>query len=403
MMPQGPAPSAAPEAWLTWLRAWHVFFLTVLVCVTGLVLANPDRAVDAAIIALTTGLLLWYGISVRLGPPFWQARQPALVAYLIVGWTLWFLLARQDATFMLALALLFPQLFIYAEMRIAAALSTLLVLLSVVVLAETSGGLSPTWLAVGAAMMGGTLVTAGFIDGIIRQSDERRRLIEQLAATQDELAATQHRAGVLAERERLAGEIHDTLAQGFTAIIMQLEAARTADDPSKHLAQAGQTARDSLAEARRFVWALRPPALEDTHFEAGLRGTVERWSSAQGIPADLTVTGSPAAHLPPAVELAALRVLGEALANVARHAAAQHVTVTLSYMRDTLVLDVQDDGRGFDPQAPYSPAPDGGFGLDGMRTRVADLGGTLTIESGPGVGTTIAAAFPLDHLPEPPP
>jgi signal transduction histidine kinase len=222
---------------------------------------------------------------------------------------------------------------------------------------------------------------------------ENLRLVEQA-----------RRAGLIGERQRLAHEIHDTLAQGFASIVMNLEAADAilpaghySTQAQWHLGQARLTARESLAEARRLIWALRPKLLEEAPLPDALARLIERWSEASGIAAHATVTGSPR-QLQPEVEATLFRVAQEALTNVRKHARANRAALTLSYMHDRIALDARDDGTGFDPgiigEAPSS-THEGGFGLGTMRERVERLGGTLSIESAPGEGTTLAIELPL--------
>ncbi len=207
------------------------------------------------------------------------------------------------------------------------------------------------------------------------------------------------RAGVLEERQRLAHEIHDTLAQGFTSIVTNLEAAEGAlkRDHSalrRHLDQALAVARESLSEARRLVWALRPEPLEDASLPEALRRLAERWSSSSGVPAEVFVTGEPRS-LPADSEVTLLRVAQEALANVRKHARAGRVAITLSYIGDRVVLDVRDDGVGFDPSSLPPGTGGSGFGLRSMRERVGRAGGTLSVESAPGEGTALSAEVPV--------
>ncbi|MGH2534516.1 MAG: sensor histidine kinase [Thermomicrobiales bacterium] len=241
-----------------------------------------------------------------------------------------------------------------------------------------------------------------YIDAIIRQSSERGQLIDELHATRGQLAAAQWQAGRTAERQRLAGEIHDTLAQGFASIVMNLEAADgalkggTPDLPTveRHLDQARRTARESLTEARHLVWALRPAPLEQDGLHEALKRLAARWSEESGVGLVTAVHGAPRT-LHPEVEVTLLRAAQEALANVRKHAGATRVTLTLSYMEDEASLDIQDDGGGFDPAARNGAnSTQDGYGLAAMRARVEGLGGTLSVESAPGQGTTIAAAVP---------
>lgn len=203
-------------------------------------------------------------------------------------------------------------------------------------------------------------------------------------------------AGTNDERRRMAREIHDTLAQGLIGIVTQLQAAeqaasRTPGDPTgwrRHVMAATQLARESLTEARRSVGALRPEPLEGCRLGEALTGVAGRWSALNGIPVQVTATGT-ARPVNPEAEFVLLRATQEALANVARHAHATRVGVTVSYMENEVALDVRDDGVGFDPALR-----DHGFGLIAMRQRIAALSGTLQVESEPGGGTAISACVP---------
>ena len=166
-------------------------------------------------------------------------------------------------------------------------------------------------------------------------------------------------AGVTEERQRMAGEIHDTLAQGLTGIIAQLEAAdHTRDDEgelSRHLGQAAALARSSLTEARRSVRALRPGQLEQASLPEALAELARGWSEQTGVAARLDTTGTPV-RAGADVEAALFRVTQEALSNVAKHAQAGRVQLTLSYTGDMLLLDVADDGTvGAEPRRRGQP------------------------------------------------
>ncbi|MEV5327020.1 sensor histidine kinase [Nonomuraea sp. N2-4H] len=244
-----------------------------------------------------------------------------------------------------------------------------------------------------------------FGDMINDQSVRRQQMVEQLAATNARLEETMREnaglqaqlllqareAGVTDERQRMAREIHDTLAQGLTGIITQIQAAVKAEDDRdawrRHLDNAARLARESLAEARRSVHAVGPAELESARLPEALADVVRRWESVHGVPAAYTTTGT-ARPLHPEVEVTLLRVCQEALANVAKHARASRVGVTVSYMDDVVTLDVRDDGRGF------VPGTGGGFGMTSMRQRVSALDGTLEIESEPGTGTAVSATVP---------
>jgi signal transduction histidine kinase len=222
--------------------------------------------------------------------------------------------------------------------------------------------------------------------------------LEENAALHRQLVAQAREAGVLDERQRMAREIHDTLAQGLTGIITQLAAATQAREESAerehHLAAAAELARESLREARRSVAAMTPEALRDSKLPDALRDVAARWSELHHVPAQVTSTGA-AQPLRPEIEVALLRTAQEALANIAKHAHASRVGVTLSYMGDVVTLDVRDDGIGFPSERANRVAGErGGFGLTAMRQRALALGGTLEIESEIGSGTAVCASIP---------
>jgi signal transduction histidine kinase len=249
------------------------------------------------------------------------------------------------------------------------------------------------------------------------QSLQRKRVIAELAdangkleaamaenaALHAQLVAGAREAGVRDERERMAREIHDTLAQGLTGIVTQIQAAEQASgrpaDWRRHLDNAVRLARESLSEARRSVHVQGPEPLEHKGLPEALASVAQRWSSVNGVPTEVVTTGM-ARPLHADVEITLLRTAQESLANVAKHAAASRVGLTLSYMEDLVTLDVRDDGVGFDPaavregQRDGTRHADGGFGLIAMRQRVSRLAGELEIESEPGGGTAIWACVP---------
>lgn len=235
------------------------------------------------------------------------------------------------------------------------------------------------------------------------QTIRRKKLIAELAEANEKLEAamaenaglhaqllTQAReAGVLDERQRMAEEIHDTIAQGLTGIVTQLQAAEGSPEWRRYVRTAAQLARDGLAEARRSVQALRPQVLASARLPEALGEVVRTWTAVNAVPAELTVTGT-VAPLLPEIEVALLRTAQEALANVAKHAGASRVGLTLSYMEDLVTLDVRDDGCGFTP----GTVPGDGFGLTVMRERIGRIAGQFAVESEPGTGTAVSACVP---------
>ncbi|GLZ34408.1 hypothetical protein Lesp02_65950 [Lentzea sp. NBRC 105346] len=192
-----------------------------------------------------------------------------------------------------------------------------------------------------------------------------------------------HEAGKLSERVRLSREIHDTLAQGLSSVHLLLQAADqewdAAPGPAReHVRQAAVVARENLAEARRFVRELAPPALDGGSLPEALRNLCD----------DVRVVGTPyPLHVD--TEITLLRVAQGALANARQHAFASRVVVTLTYLNGEITLDVCDDGVGFDPSVGR------GYGLRATEQRVEALGGRVTVESAPGEGTVLAVSVPV--------
>jgi len=237
---------------------------------------------------------------------------------------------------------------------------------------------------------------------LFREARERDALIADLVATRDQLAAAEREAGIQGERARLAREIHDTVAQGLSSIQLLLHAVERADETHpaiEHVRLARQTAATNLRETRRFIAELSPVALDEQTLIGALERLAAATTQASGLPVHVHLSGD-AVTLPMNVETALLRVAQSSLANVVQHAAAGTAELTLTYMDDMVSLDVVDDGAGFDPAlVRSSPATGGSFGLTAMRDRIAQLGGTVAVESAPGRGTAIAVSVPAGDLP----
>ena len=257
------------------------------------------------------------------------------------------------------------------------------------------------------------VVSRGQVE-LVREVIERQRLVRSLVAAQEEaealhadLAQAHREAGALAERTRLSRDIHDTLAQGFSSMLLLARAGRAAPEPERLptlLEQIETTAATGLDEARRVVGALAPRDLEDAGLPSALRRALDALGRETGIATELRLDGEVGA-LPTTVEVALLRTAQGALANVRRHARADRVVVSLSELEDSVRLDVVDDGVGFDPAATRATAAArvsaagapsaGGYGLPSTRARLRELGGDLVVESAPGEGTALGAHVPL--------
>jgi signal transduction histidine kinase len=403
----GPSEDAAER----WQRYWSGAFYLLLGAATIATVADAGTGWErrAGFVLVASVLVGWYRVFISSGRAWTDGPRTAALSYLgLVAAFVALVLLHPAAMFLTAA--LYWQLYSLVPVRWSIPGSAALTVLIWFLSAWRDGQVprpTPGQLLIFAVMIAVSGLLAAYIDAIVRQSRERQRLLDELAATRRELAAAERQAGVEQERQRLAGEIHDTLAQGFASIVVHLQAAETAvpgteTAAGRHLDAARRAAREGLAESRRLVWALRPEALTRSSLPDAVRRTASRWRSSNGATATATVVGT-ARQLAPEAEVALLRATQEALANIAKHAGATKATVTLSYLDDAVALDVHDDGVGFDPDARRRgrTAEDAsGFGLIGMEERVEALGGVVTIESEPGGGTTLAVNLPTPPLPE---
>lgn len=243
----------------------------------------------------------------------------------------------------------------------------------------------------------GALVALGLSAGVralYRESQARREVIAELVATRSQLATREREVGREAERARLAGEIHDTVAQGLASIGMLLHAVERTDPQHRAIEQirlAREVAGENLTETRRLIEALRPAPLEGVSLAGALRRVAGR-VSAEYPSLEISVEGGLSTEPPAEPAAVSVRVAQEALTNAVRHGAPERIVLTLGESPAGVSLTIADDGRGFDPGAPRAA---GSFGLDGMTRRVRDLGGTLDVQSSPGCGTTVRAVLPL--------
>jgi signal transduction histidine kinase len=396
--PARPSVDPGRHEWERFALAWHIGFGGLAVLTVALVAiddgVDPTRRMVA--FALTGALFLWYaGVGVVPGP---RSPTPRLgPVYLIGATTLTLGLFAAAPVGSVMLFALYPHIWMVLPPR-RAVVATIGVVAAVTAVALVRTGLhTPAvagWLVVAAVTLAVGLLLGLWIARIIRQSQRRADLLAELAATRAELEALSREAGVRAERERLAHEIHDTLAQGFTSVLLLLEAAETtlATDPTAargHLGRARETASANLAEARALVAALTPPDLTRTSLPEALRRIVERAAGDGLAEPVLSIVGSPRG-LPTEHEVALLRTTQEALTNARRHAGAARVEVRLDYEPDRVSLRVTDDGCGFDPDAVRD-----GYGLAGMRSRAGRVGGTVSVTAAPGSGAAIRFDLPV--------
>lgn len=374
-----------------------------------------DWRPEVLALAVLAGAWHWFMVTSH---PTWIERPVAMVVYFVVMLAVIGTLAGIDALFTVTGVGAFVQAFTllpgwWAYAGVAATAGVL-------VAVPPRPGRTPGETLY--AFLAATLIASaiGLLTRTVSdQNDQRRAMIVQLRKTGAELAAlaeenanlqarllaSAREAGVLGERQRMAREIHDTIAQGLTGILTQLEAVDDAIDDipavRSRLNTVRTLARESLNEARRSVQGLRPAPLDEAQLATALHDVAAKWSRTTGKPVSVSVTGDPR-PLHAEVETTLLRVAQEALANVSKHAAsATRVGLTLSYMDDVVVLDVRDDGCGFTLGAADS-SDASGFGLIAMRQRVTRLAGEFVIETAPGQGTGISAtvsAIPADADP----
>lgn len=369
----------------------HVLFaaLTVLVLVRILVVRAPSMWIALALVVVFAAVYVVGGRVAAAGPDRRALAGAVWLVALSVVWIALLILVPEAAY------LVFPLFFLYLHVlpSIVGPVAVIVATgVSIVALGFhggfTVGGVIGPLVGAGVAL----LIGLGY-RALAREATEREELVAQLLATQGELAATQHEQGVLAERSRLAREIHDTVAQGLSSIQMLLHAAEMVDGERpgiEHVRLARQTAADGLADTRRFIRELSPPTLDQ-----GIAAALHRLAESSGrdglsvrveVPDDI--------ELPMTVQSALLRIAQGAVANVVQHAAATSVRMELTTSGQEARLTIADDGSGFDPVTVASDAGwSDSFGLRAMRERVAQFGGTLDVDSAPGRGTTLVAVL----------
>ncbi len=388
-------PTSAGERDSRWLSAvMHAaFFLLLAASLTRYLIRHPGSPHTVWIVALSAVLGLLYAFGPAMG------SRPTLRRLLWLGAevAVWVVLVVLAPSFGWCAVPLFYTGLRTLPPRAALSLAALLTTFMVVAQQRLVSGLDPNLLIAPPAVA--ALAIAVFVH-MDRQAARQQALIADLVRTRRDLAATERREGMLAERQRLAMDIHDTLAQGLSSQRMLFQAAERIwdTDPATargHLRAAAGIAEHNLAEARRFVHDLAPADLnEGGSLPAALRLLAAR-ESTEELTVRCRVEGTET-ELPARVESALLRIAQGALANVREHSGAHTAQLTLTHLGDLVALDVADDGRGFDPAA-VSAEDMRGHGLPAINARVRQLGGTLTIESAPGEGTVLSAAIPLEN------
>jgi len=385
------------NAWERWYWLWDVYFaitfgITLFLVVTAGGTATALKVTSA--LALCGIAITYLATGRRLIGPSDVGDSAVTFAALVAMLFLVAVFTCTSASFVLFAVC--PLMYMSLSTWVASVITTVGVVLVPVSVVVRFGFDEPslsTLLPITAMLVVFGLLVGRWTSRIIEQSRERAELIEKLEASQAEVARLSHEAGTSAERERLAREIHDTLAQGFTSIVALTQAIESELDTDvvaarRHLDLAARTARENLTEARAMVAALTPSALTAGSLEDAVRRQTERLGEESPATVSFEVDG-PLPVLATAAEVVLLRATQEALTNVRKHAEASRVQVRLSVVEDSVRLSVTDDGVGFDPESPAE-----GFGLRGMRARAEQVGGTVKVHSGRTEGTTVELEVP---------
>jgi signal transduction histidine kinase len=382
--PTGPAPAAAGSRLGRIDAAVHLGFAVLIVASVVRYVMRHSAADNLLVLALAAAACALYAVIAALA----QRRRPwALWMFVLVAvWAVLVVSAPSFAWCSFALFFLCRIAFTGAVAYAAAGATA----------AATAAGLFRLSDGTDLAMLLGPLAVGVLLtliyDRIEHDAAEQRRLHREVSLAQGQLAASERRAGTIAERERVSREIHDTVTQGLASSLLLLEAAhRGWPDPASRqdLRQAGELLRRNLSDTRSLVHELASPGLDASPLPDALLQ-----AASQYVPdARLLVTGDPR-PVPPEVRHTLLRVVQSAAANIKLHASASTATITLGFLPDAVTLDIYDDGTGFDPAAVAPPSDAGGYGLRAMRQRVEQLGGDFSVESAPGEGTVVAAQLP---------
>lgn len=367
----------------------HVLFLVLAALVVVRAIVAPSPA-SPAILLVALLLVATYALGALVARRPEEGRRAyglVWLAVLTVEWAVLLWLSTEAAY------LVFPLFFLFLHL-LGGRWGTVAILLATAA-AICALGLHGGWTVGGVV---GPLVGAGVAlliglgyQALAREAAEREALMRELLDTRDQLAATEHESGVLAERARLAREIHDTVAQGLSSIQLLLHAAERADPEGPgvpHIRLARETAATGLADTRRFIRELAPPDLDDQGLGGALRRLARSQWAAQGL--DVEVRVADAVPLPMHVQTALLRIAQGAIANVVQHAHTDRAVIELVLGDEGVRFTVADEGDGFDPTVgAASSATSDSFGLQAVRERVQQLGGSLAVDSAPGRGTAL--------------
>lgn len=377
---------------LGWDLAAGALFVVILV----LAFTLPARSAASPwmLVATAVGITAVYVLGARRYVSFREAPEPSPVASAVIQTCLIALLAFGTAiepNMLLLQTLVLPLIWMTSRSTMQSIIVTLINATVLAVSYSYWGGFAPELVLAGIVTSGlsaaFSLALGLWITRIAEWGSERQRLLAELTAAQTGLEAASREAGASAERARLARDVHDTIAQSLTSIVMLAERGRI-DGSADTVALIEEAARDALREARALVVVESPAADPSGSLSEALRRLGARFSRETGLPVAVTTSVQP---VPRDIQVVLLRCAQEGLANVRKHAAAVSASVTLQ-VGDDAVLVVSDDGRGL---GGIRLDGGNGFGLAGMRDRVALVGGTLDVADGEFSGTTLTVRVPL--------
>ncbi|MBT2382992.1 sensor histidine kinase [Streptomyces sp. ISL-11] len=401
-----PQPSArATHAWQRNARLWDFHFGVALVVAELFVAFSHGPGLWVWLmngwLLLSVPLYVAVGRPALHGDPENSRRAVAFCAGMAVLYTPAAILAQEASVAMVALAPLSYMLLDRLRAMAFLLVYNIAPLVGWTVLMWDDPGHLLRTVLIAVVVAGSSMAIGGWVESIVVQSTERAELIRRLDESRDELTRLSVAHGALLERERLAREIHDTLAQGFTSLVMLCQALegeleRNPEQARRYVDLMQRTARENLAESRSLVASLTPAQLDDSSLDEAVRRLGDRLAEELGIEVDVHVSGTPR-ELPPAVEVVALRASQEALSNIRKHAHATRVELSLAHTPQGLELTVRDNGRGFVPTSPGK-----GYGLPGMRARVSEIGGTTELTSAPGEGTRLTVRLTAASCPDAP-
>jgi signal transduction histidine kinase len=385
--------SKNPEVWEQWDWVWHFSAYGLLILNIIFVYNSDPGIINFSFFLVLSALLgLWYIPFVTISTlRIWDNPKRGAL-YLVPGWAIWAGLISLTNQSLMLIGIFLPLVFSRFPILWATGITffqTLGLYFLYIMLYPTEHWLLILMIVLGLLII--STIIGAFISSIIIQSTDRQRLIDDLTRSRANLMRVEREAGRLTERQRLARDIHDTLAQHFTSVIMHLSAAKHSNPESvqSEVQQAEDAAREGLTEIRRIVLDMQPEQIEKASLIEAVEELAARWSAENRVQVKMNVTGTPHS-LPSSAETALLRISQEAMHNINKHAQAKNVNITFSFMEDLFVMDIADDGLGFEVSKIKN-----GFGMKTMRNRAEELGGTLTIESEQGIGTAIAVSIPI--------